>query len=90
MKEPISDTEVRNRLEGIAKYNAYFAREVDEKGNPLTQHIVGPRQLWNIMTREWGVDPRQFGIAEPEMAEWPPKDKGAKQEVATEGADPGW
>lgn len=76
MKEPMSDTEVRSRLEGMERYNAYFARETDEKGNPLTQHIVGPDERWRIMTREWGVDPTKFGITEP-----PPRDAAKKQEV---------
>lgn len=75
MKEPMSDNEVRSRLEGMDRYNAYFARETDEKGNPLTQHIVGPHQRWNIMTREWGVDPAKFGITEP------PSRDAKKQEV---------
>jgi hypothetical protein len=72
-RNAMTDGEVRSRMEAIERYNAYFSREVDEKGQPLTQHIVGPRQLWNIMTREWGVDPRKFGIAEPPPIEWPPK-----------------
>lgn len=61
----ITDQEVRSRLEGIQRYNDYFAVEADEKGQPLRHHIVGPRQLWNIMTREWRVDPTKFGIKEP-------------------------
>lgn len=65
MKEPMSDEEVRNRLEGMDRYNAYFARETDEKGKPLTQHIVGDNERWNIMTREWGVDPARFGFTKP-------------------------
>lgn len=65
-----SDDEVRERLKGIARYNDYFTRELDKDGQPLTQHIVSNRQLWNIMTREWGVDPRKFGIAEPPAAKW--------------------
>lgn len=44
--------EVTARLEGIERYNDYFRRELDAQGQPLTQHIVGPRELWNIMTRE--------------------------------------
>lgn len=65
MKEPMSDVEVRSRLEGMERYNAYFARETDEKGKPLTQHIVSDHERWNIMTREWGVDPTRFGFAKP-------------------------
>jgi hypothetical protein len=44
-----SDAEVRNRLEGIERYNAYFARETDEKGNSLARHMVCARELWRIM-----------------------------------------
>lgn len=61
----MTNTEVRNRLAAISKYNAYFATERDKDGNPLTQHIVGDRLLWRIMTREWNVDPTRFGISEP-------------------------
>lgn len=65
MKQPMSDNEVRSRLEAMERYNAYFARETDEKGNPLTHQMVGQQQRWNIMTREWGVDPMKFGITKP-------------------------
>lgn len=78
MKNAISamtKEEVAARLEGIERYNDYFRRELDAQGQPLTQHIVGPRELWNIMTREWGVDPREFGISEPPESKWDPNHK---------------
>lgn len=78
MKEPMSDEEVRNRLEGMDRYNAYFARETDEKGNPLTQHVVGDNERWNIMTREWGVDPTKFGFTKP-------PERGAKKQEFIHG-----
>lgn len=74
MKEIMPDAEVRQRLDKIKSYNAYFARERDKEGQPLTQHIVGPAQLWRIMTIEWGVDPTKFGIDEP-----PPRDPNASK-----------
>lgn len=76
MKNAISamtPEEVAGRLESIERYNDYFRRELDAQGKPLTHHIVGPRELWNIMTREWGVDPREFGISEPPQSGWDPK-----------------
>lgn len=79
MKEPMSDIEVRNRLEGMEKYNAYFARETDEKGKPLTQHMVGENERWNIMTREWSVDPTRFGFTKP------PERNAAKKQEAIHG-----
>lgn len=90
MKNAISamtQGEVKARLEGIQRYNDHFLNAVDEKGNSLAHHMVTHRQLWNIMTREWGVDPREFGIADPGPTEWPPK-KDAKPEA--QGADPEW
>lgn len=81
MKTIMTDGEVRSRLEAIERYNDYFRRETDEKGNPLTQHIVGSTQLWNIMTREWGVeDPTKFGVSQPP----PNKYSGTKPEEKTE------
>lgn len=65
MNNQMTDEEVRSRLDGVKRYNAYFAAELDAEGKPLTQHIVGERQLWRIMEREWKVDPKKFGIKEP-------------------------
>ncbi len=69
----MNDGEVRSRLEAIERYNDYFRRELDEKGNPLTHHIVGPQQLWNIMTREWHVDPTKFGVQPPPPSKYEAK-----------------
>lgn len=85
MKNAISamtEGEVKARLEGIERYNDHFRNAVDEKGNSLAHHMVTPRQLWNIMTREWGVDPRQFGISEPPPSKWEPKKQGEQPEPA--------
>lgn len=57
--------EVKIRLAAIERYNDYFRRELDAQGKPLTQHIVGPTELWMIMAREWGVDPTKFGLEKP-------------------------
>lgn len=78
-KTAMPDGEVKSRLEAIERYNDYFRRETDEKGNSLKQHVVGPDELWKIMTREWGiVDPTKFGVAKPPEPCWPPKKDGAK------------
>lgn len=77
-REPMKDGEVRSRLLAIEDYNTYFRRELDAQGLPLTQHIVGQRKLWRIMTREWGVDPTKFGIERPGL-EWNPNKQDDQQ-----------
>lgn len=69
--------EVKSRIDAINRYNAYFATELDSEGKPLTHHMVTSRALWTIMTREWGVDPKDFGITEPPPTKW----NGGKDET---------
>ncbi len=71
----MTEGEVRSRLEAIERYNAHFKDATDEKGQSLAHHMVTHRQLWNIMTREWNVDPVKFGIADPGPPDWPNEKK---------------
>lgn len=92
MKNAISamtDGEVKARLEGIERYNEHFRNAVDEKGKSLAFHVVSPRQIRNILTREWGVDPRDFGIEEPPATKWDPKKETQPATAATESLEHG-